>query len=121
MENETIINDNMFRSTAERLVMAVGIRADLKGFDRMVDAVILYGAGGCASFNELYESIGRMRKLKTKTVTREISYAISQSFGVADRLSKKVGVDIKPSDIHNGLVIAYLAKLFARPDSELYA
>jgi len=121
MENERIINDNKLRSTAERMVMAVGIRADLKGFDRMVDAVILYGMGGCSSFNDLYESIGRLRKLKTKTVTREISYAISQSFDVAERLSKMVCVDIKPSEIHNGLVIAYLSKFFMYPDSGLYA
>jgi len=119
MENERI-NDDMFRRTAERLVMAAGIRVDLKGFARMADAVILYGTGCYSSFNDLYESIGRLRKLKTKTVTRQISYAIAQSFDLAGRLSKMVGVEISPADIHNALVIAYLAKLFEHPDSDLF-
>lgn len=116
-----IIGDKTFRATAERLVIKCGVRADLKGFARLVDAVILYGTETSASFCEIYRMIGEMRKLKPKTVMREISYAVMQAFDIAGRLSELIGLPVPPSDIHSGLVIAYLGKLFQNPDLSVYS
>ncbi|MCM1367606.1 MAG: sporulation initiation factor Spo0A C-terminal domain-containing protein [Roseburia sp.] len=120
-EYRNVLGDPSFRLTADRLVMKCGIRADLKGCRCLTDAIILFGTETCLGFCDIYRAIGAVRGLKPKSVMREISYAISQSFGVAARLSEMVGVAIPESDIHSGLVIAYLGKLFKNPSLSLYA
>ncbi len=120
-EYATLVADRTFRHTAERLVMLCGIRADLKGFDCLIDAVILYGVGNCNGFCEIYRVIGELKKLKPKSVMREISYAIDQSYDIHEKLSAFIGIKIKKTDIHNGFVIAYLGKIFRNPDLSLYA
>ena len=114
------LSDRSFRLTAERLVCKCGIRADLKGFDCLTDAVILYGTELCSGFCEIYRNIAAARKLKAKSVMREISYALCQAFDLAAKLSALVGTEIPESDIHNALVIAYLGKLFKDPDLTIY-
>ncbi len=128
MENILISNDLLstvsdpsFRLTAERLVLKCGVRADLKGSRCLIDAVILHGTEMCTGFCEIYRAIADIRGLKPKSVMREISYAIAQAFDLPDRLSTMVGTDIPPSDIHSGLVIAYLGRLFKNPDLSVYA
>ena len=117
----SVVSDPTFRLTAERLVIKTGVRADLKGFKCLVDAVILYGTERFRKFSDIYAAVGAVRRLKHKTVMREISYAIAQAFGLPARLSALVGVDIPPADIHSGLVIAYLGSLFKNPDVAVYA
>lgn len=117
----TALADPSFRLTAERLTMKCGVRSDLKGSRSLVDAIILYGTELSTGFCEIYGIIGDIRGLKSKSVMREISYAISQAFDIAARLSKMVGIPLKDSDIHSGLVIAYLGKIFRHPDLALYA
>ena len=116
-----VTGDKTFRFTAERLVLKCGVRADLKGFSCLIDAVIIYGTETCATFCEIYRVIGELRGLKTKTVMREIAYAIEQSFGLCARLSDMIGISISEADIHSGLVIAYLGRLFVNPDISVYA
>lgn len=117
----TALSDPSFRLTAERLTMKCGVRSDLKGSKCLVDAIILYGTELCTGFCEIYRIIGEIRRIKPKSVMREIAYAISQSFGIVERLSKLVGVTLSDNDIHSGLVIAYLGKIFQHPDLALYA
>lgn len=117
----TAIADPSNRLTAERLTMMCGVRADLKGSKRLVDAIILYGTDLCSESCEIYRIIGAIRKIKFKTVMREISYAITQAFDIATRLSNLVGIKFTDNDIHNGLVIAYLGKIFKHPDLAVYA
>lgn len=116
-----LVGDPTFRLTAERLVLKCGVRADLKGCSCLIDAVILFGTESCSGFCEIYRLIGELRRLKPKSVMREISYAISQSFDISKRLSALVGIPISEADIHSGLVIAYLGRLFKNPDLSLYA
>ena len=59
--------DKSFRLTAERLVFRCGIHSNLKGYDCLADAVILYGAGACTGFCEIYRIIGLLRGLKPKS------------------------------------------------------
>lgn len=120
-EYMTVLADPSFRLTAERLTMQCGVRADLKGSKCLVDAIILYGTEMSTGFCEIYRIIGEVRRIKPKSVMREISYAIFQAFGIAERLSQMVGITITDNDIHNGLVIAYLGKIFKHPDLALYA
>ncbi len=106
---ENIVLDPIARRDVERLVLKCGIHANLKGFSRLTDAVLLYGAGETDSLCELYRTIAELRALKPKTVIREISYAISQSPRLDTRLSELVGSVFCSDEIHNGLVIAALA------------
>lgn len=116
-----VLSDPSFRLTAERLVMKCGVRSDLKGSRSLVDAIILHGTELCSGFCEIYRIIGEVRNIKPKSVMREISYAITQAFGITGNLSKLVGVTLSECDIHSGLVIAYLGKIFRHPDLALYA
>lgn len=105
-----LLNDRSIRATAERLVFDCGVRAHLKGFRCLADATVLQ------AFSELslcgkYRVIGRYRGLKPKTVMRLISYAIEDAPNFSARLSRMIGDDLSPSDLHNGLVIAILGYL----------
>ncbi|MCH5160703.1 MAG: hypothetical protein J1G04_01590 [Clostridiales bacterium] len=102
--------DPAARREAERLVLKCGIHANLKGFSRLIDAVVLYGAHDY-TLCELYRTIAELRSLKPKTVIREISYALSQSPRLEKRLSELVGSVFCSDEIHSGLVIAALATL----------
>lgn len=120
-ECRSVVYDKTFRLTAERLVIKSGIRADLKGFRCLVDAVILFGTEMCDGFCEIYRTIGALRELKPKSVMREISYAVNQSYDLHNKLSAMIGTTVCEADIHNGLVIAYLGRLFKNPDLSVYA
>lgn len=113
--------DKSFRLTAERLVFRCGIHSNLKGYDCLADAVILYGAGACTGFCEIYRIIGLLRGLKPKSVMREISYAISQTRDIHIQLSKLTGFIVDKNDVNNALVIAYLGRIFRSPELSLYS
>ncbi len=113
--------DKSFRLTAERLVFRCGIHSNLKGYDCLADAVILYGAGACTGFCEIYRIIGLLRGLKPESVMREISYAISQARDIHIQLSKLTGFIVDKNDVHNALVIAYLGRIFRSPELSLYS
>ena len=120
-EYRRVLSDPSFRLTAERLVLKCGVRADLKGSDKLTDAVILYGTEQSTEFCEIYRIIGAVHDVKYKSVMRAISYSIMQAFDLAARLSDMVGTYIPPDHIHSGLVIAYLGRLFKNPELSLYA
>ena len=120
-EYRQVLADPSFRLTAERLILKCGVRADLKGSDSLVDAVILYGTDTCTGFCEIYRVIGEVRNVKPKSIMRAISYAITQAFDLSTRLSEMIGTTIPPDHVHSGLVIAYLGRLFKNPELSLYA
>ena len=107
--------DPTFRTTAEQLVYKFGMRADLKGSNYLIDAVILNGTDSCTHACEIYRIIGSLRELNSKTVMRDITYTVKHAFGLADKLSAALGITIPESDIHSSLVIAYLGRLFKNP------
>ena len=117
----SVLGERSFRITAERLVLRCGVRADLKGFQCLADAVILYGSGLCSGVCEIYRIIGEYRKLKQKSVMREISYSLAQAFDLPTHLSKLIGAPILSDDIHSSLVISYLGSIFRNPDLSVYA
>ncbi len=120
-DNMSLLSDPSFRLTAEKLAIKCGIRADLMGFNRIVDAVILCGVGECTNSTEIYARVGALRNIKPKSVLRVITYAIRHAFDLPARLSAMIGIPIPESDIHSGLVIAYLGRLFQNPSLALYA
>lgn len=111
-EYSILLKNNSYRLTAERLVMLCNVRIDLKGYRRLVDAVILYGTDSLYESCKIYRAIGLIRGIKEKTVMREISYAVNHAYDLHERLSELVGVQLTKNDIHNSLVIAYLGTLF---------
>lgn len=119
-ECRSLVEDRTFRLTAEKLALKCGVHANLKGFPRLVDAVILYGSGYFDSFGALFTQIGLLRDKKPKSVMREVSYAIMQAFDIEKHLSSLLGANVPKNDIHSGLVIAYLGSLFRHPDASIY-
>lgn len=117
----SLLRDASFRLTAEKLALRCGIRADLKGFDYIVDAVILSGTETYTRTCEIYSRIGELRRAKEKAVMRAISYAVCNAIDLPSRLGEMLGLNITASDIHNGLIIAYLGKLFRSPALSTYA
>ncbi len=109
---ENIVFDMNARRSAESLVLRCGIHANLKGFSRLTDAILLYGTDENGSLCKLYRKIAELRSLKPKTVIREISYAIAQSPRLDIRLSELVGSVFCSDEIHNGLVIAALSTVY---------
>ncbi|MCH5350627.1 MAG: hypothetical protein J1F39_01485 [Clostridiales bacterium] len=115
-----IVCDADFRRTAALLVGKSGARSDLKGYKHLIDAVILYGTGISESFCEIYRIIGDLHRQKAKTVMREMSYCVAQSFCMPQMLSSLTGVPIRLSDIHLGMVISCLGEIFKNPRPSLY-
>ncbi len=97
------------RRDAVSLVVKCGVRADLRGFDCLVDAIVFSVLNPRVGFCNIYKRIGDDIGVKQKTVMREISYAIAQAFDIRSTLSAIVGVKIPQNDVHSSLVIAYLA------------
>ena len=116
IENDclTAIENTNNRLTAAKLVFKCGVRADLKGCQCLIDAVIIFGSDLCSNFCRIYNIIGKIRGLRQKAVMREISYAIYHAYDLKARLSKMIGVSVK--DMHSGLVISYLGRLFDMPE-----
>ncbi len=126
MENVTksyvdILEDPVFRLTADKLVLRVGVSAKFKGATTLADAVILFGTNTCRKFCTIYSIIAEHRGLTMKSVMREISYAIYSTRDIAERLSALLGIPIHDEDIHSGLVISYLGMIFKNPDLSLYS
>lgn len=118
---QTALADRTFRLTAERLVLKCGIRSDLKGCELLIDAVILFGTETCASLCEIYHALGARRGIKSKSVMREIAYALNQAPDIVARFSALVGAALCKRHIHSALVIACLGKIFRRPSLAVYA
>ena len=88
-EHIELTTDKTFRFTAERLVLKCGIRADLKGSDALADCVILYGVGAVTGYCDIYRAVGKLRGVSSKSVIREISYAIAQAFDIEEKFSAR--------------------------------
>ncbi|MCH5164971.1 MAG: hypothetical protein J1G01_01040 [Clostridiales bacterium] len=116
----SLISDSSFKLTAERLTFKSGVRADLKGCDLLAEAVILYGTETCTAFCEIYRILGELHGQRAKSVMRSIAYAIMHAYDISARLSDMIGVTVKATDIHNGLVISILGRIFKNPDLAVY-
>lgn len=114
-EIEKAAEDKRAYFAVERLVLKCGIRADLNGCTYLTEAATIFAAHPRSKLADIYEAVGRIHDVKPKAVMRAISYAVAQAFGVADRLSELIGTHIPPSQIHGGLVIAYIGKLYGNP------
>ena len=108
--SEIIALNPVARREVERLVLKCGVHANLKGYSRLIDAVLLYSSTSY-TLGELYRAIAEMHAIKPKTVIREISYALKQSHHIEKRLSEIIGSTFSSHEIHCGLVIAELAAL----------
>lgn len=117
----SLLADPSFRFTAEKLVIKCGVHADHKGCQALIDAVILCGTEHCRGVYPAYNMIAEARGLKTKTVMREIYYALSQAFNLSDNLYKLIGVKVPEKEITAGLLISYLSRLFRNPSLAVYS
>lgn len=111
----SLLYDNQSRLAAERLVIKCGVRADVKGFNYLIDAVILFGKDYSTNVKSIYSAIADTHGAEPLSISNQIAFAIAQSFNLSDNLSRLVGMAIPSSDIHAKLVIAYLGRLFRNP------
>lgn len=104
------VEDKSIRHKAELLVLKCRVPAKFIGFDFLVDSIILFNAAELRGFYDIYSAVALIRRRSVKAVIRDICYAIKHSFALHASLSDLVGFPVAESDIHIGLVIAYLAK-----------
>ena len=119
MNNQIEYNDladNAMRAGAITLVHKCGIRADLKGSESLVDAILLFAADRRLGFCEIYRTIAERHGLRPKSVLREINYALPASEDLNIRLSDLTGIRFNDTDVHASRVIAYLARLLDVPE-----
>ncbi|MDE7464449.1 MAG: sporulation initiation factor Spo0A C-terminal domain-containing protein, partial [Clostridiales bacterium] len=88
LSDVSLLSDDSHRNNAEKLALRCGIRADLKGYDYLVDAVILSGTGACTRICEIYSRIGAFRRAKPKSVMRAVSYATKNAPELPRRLGE---------------------------------
>lgn len=96
------------RSEAVNLVLSCGIPPNLIGHAYLAAASEMY-ASGKYSISDAYRAIAEQHNIKPRSVMRNITYAIRQGFNVAKRLSEITGISVGDDQLHNALVIAYLA------------
>lgn len=102
------MKDKKARTKAINLILKCGVPPCLVGYEYLTKATEIYAKGNY-SITDVYRIIAEQSDIKPKSVMRNISYAISQSFDFCNRLSDIMGIKIPSSEIHNALVISYLA------------
>lgn len=93
---------------AAGLVMKCGVQPSLIGYTFLAEASVLY-AFEKTSVSNIYRKIAEKYGIQPRSVMRNMSYALSQGFDVHKKLSRIMGVEIPNNQIHNSLVIAYIA------------
>ena len=113
LHSETV--DDKRRFLAEKLVLHCGVPACLIGYDALVDCVNLSSEMPSYGICNIYAAVGAARKIKPRSVLRNISYAICKANNIAESLSNIVGARVLPQEVHAGLVISYLGKIVKNP------
>lgn len=101
------------RFAVEDLVLKCGIHADHKGYDCLVDAVVLFVNGG-HNFSEIYKKIGEERGIESRSVMRNITYAVQHSYDIHKYLAELTGAPIAAKDVRCAFVIAHLGRIILR-------
>lgn len=83
------------------------------GYDQLTDCVIVRITQKLSAVCKIYEEVGKIYDVKSKSIMRNITYALSQVTDLADRLSKLMGMPV--TSLHNGKVIFYIADLVSEP------
>ena len=102
-------NTQTKRLIAKNLILKCGVPPKLVGFKYLTKAVELYADGEYDAM-KIYKRIAATENIHDKRVARDIAYAIEHSYNLCQKLSALVGTEIPESQIHNGLVISYLAE-----------
>ena len=115
MDNNTdkirVLDDRRSRTEAERSALKCGVRADLKGFNYLVEAAVLYG-NDVIGFNEIYRRLGARHGVQSKSIMREITYAVKNSPEVTARLASLTGKDFDTAE-PNSVVIQNIGMLYS--------
>lgn len=67
------------KSATEHIVLSCGVRVDLIGFTRLVEAMTVYTLYKPRTRTDIYRIISEVTGLKEKTVRREIEYAVNKA------------------------------------------
>lgn len=105
-----ILDNRRNKTAADRIVLKCGIRADLKGFTYLAEAAVLYG-NDVVGFNEIYRRLGARHGVQSKSIMREITYAIKGSPDVLPRLAELTGKTVA-ANASNSVVIQCLGMMY---------
>ncbi len=96
---------------ASSLVLKCGVSPCLLGFKYLVHAVSLYSFLSAPSLSSVYRDTASFFSVSLKSVSRDISYALSRADNIHSLLSSLVGIPIPSYEIRSGFVISHLALL----------
>ena len=96
------MDQNLYKYATE-LVSDCAIPPHLSGFTFLSEAIIIKSENYAVKLKDIYKSIAQNHHSTHRAITRNITYAISQSEHIRDYLS------VGANDLFNGKVIAMLA------------
>lgn len=97
-----MMNQTLYRHAIE-LVSECSVPPHLSGFTFLLEAVIMKSENYSIKLIDIYKSIAQKHHCTHRAITRNITYAISQSNHIREYLS------VGKNDLFNGKVIAMLA------------
>lgn len=102
MERIQMMNQTLYNQ-AVKLVSDCSVPPHLSGFTLLSEAVIMKSESYSIKLKDIYKNLAQSHRCTHRAITRSISYAISQSEHIRDRLA------LGKNDLFNGKVIATLA------------
>lgn len=86
-----------------------------KGYEQLCDCV-LAKIQNEATITDIYSVVAVKYGIQSKSVMRNISYALNKVEKLSERLSEILGAKIDENSLHNGNIIFYLADIVSNPE-----
>lgn len=86
-----------------------------KGYAQLCDCV-LAKLKNETTITDIYSAVAVKYGVQSKSVMRNISYALNKVERLSERLSEILGTKIDENSLHNGNIIFYLADIVSNPE-----
>lgn len=104
------------QSYLKQYMMRLNLDPTHKGYEQLCDCVlarITYGT----TITDIYSAVAVKYGIQSKSVMRNISYALNKVEKLSEKLSDILGIKIDENSLHNGNIIYYLADIVSDPDT----
>lgn len=102
------------RAAAELLLLKCGVRSKYKGFTYLADAALVYADGWQDTFGGIYDVVARFRGISVKSMFRDLSYAVDNSFELGARLAELSGANYYGEPIKPSTAVAIIGRYLSR-------
>lgn len=99
----------------KQYLMRLSLDPTHKGYEQLYDCV-LTRISNEATITDIYSAVAVKYGIQSKSVMRNISYALNKVDKLSERLSEIMGIKIDNNSLHNGNIIFYLADIVSNPE-----